>query len=155
MKKARTKGQYRLVLCLWLREALQMNSRQVAEALAKSQSFVKKTWSRYLHEGEAIFKDTDRGGRRRQNLSPEAEREFLDGLLMRMREGQREMDSRFIQEAYEKLVGRPVAISVVHRMLRRHDWRPVDRTRIRTSRGWERASWILPEDRPVTPYEDA
>jgi len=153
LRKARTKGQYRLVLCLWLREVLRMNSRQVALALDMSTSGVKNVWWHYRQKGEALFKERGRGGRRHQNLSLKAEREFLNGLMMQSTPGERVMDTRFIQQAYEKYVGRPVAASVIYGLMKRHDWRPVDRTQFRMPRGWEPYARSLADDLPDVPYE--
>ena len=136
LKSARTKGQYQLVLCLWLREALRMSAPQVALATGMTVSGVWHIWSRYLQKGEVIFKEAGRGGRHRQNLSLKAERDFLNGLLYFSEVGQTTIDTRAIQEAYERLRGRPVSVSVVHRLLKRHGWRPVDRSQIRLPQGW-------------------
>jgi hypothetical protein len=153
LRKARTKGQYRLVLCLWLREVLAMNSQQVALALDMSPSGVKNVWWHYRQKGEALFKEQGRGGRRRQNLSVKAERDFLDDLISQSMPGKRVMDTRFIQQAYETHLGRRVTVSVIYRLLKRHDWRPVDRTQFRMPRGWEPYAHSLREDLPDVPYE--
>ena len=153
LKRARTKGQHQLVLCLWLREALRMNAPQVALALGMSVSGVHHVWSRYLKEGQAIFKEPGKGGRRRQHLSRKAESDFLNRFLFsETRLNQITIDSRAIQEAYEKLVGHPVSISAVHRMLRRHDWRPVDRSVVRLPQGWAPYT-PSPKYKQAQPYE--
>jgi Phage integrase family len=146
LKSARTKSQFQLVQCLWLRAALQMNAQQVALALGWTPSGVWRVWSRYLREGEAMFQRPGKGGRRHQNLSIKAEREFLNGLLFQSEPGQRLMDSRFIQQACERMVGHTVSVSAVHRMLKRHGWRPVDRAQIMMPRSWEPGErWVSDE----------
>jgi hypothetical protein len=149
LKSAHTKAEYRMVLCLWLRAALQMTSEQIAIALGLSRRGVLGIQAGYLHEGEAMFKRAGKGGRHRQNLSVAAERAFLDGLLERTKPANAIMNTMFIQQAYEDLVGRPVTYSVIYRMLKRHDWRYVKMRHVATPRGWAAAK-LAPEDDPPT-----
>ena len=121
LKKARTKGQYQRVLCVWLR-ALGVPSRQVARILDWNPVAVRQLQARYLHEGEAAFEGRGRGGRHHQNLTVGDEREFLAGLLNEMRPDAT-LSARFIQEAYERRLGKPVADTVIYRLLKRHRWR--------------------------------
>lgn len=151
LKSARTKGQYQLVLCLWLRAALGMNPRQIAVAVGMSPSSVARIWTRYFREGEAMFRKRGKGGRHHEYFSLPAERKFLDRLLLQTMPGQRLMDSRFIQEAYERTVGQPVSISAIHRMLKRNHWRTVDSSQIMMPLGWGPAAHPLSDDAP--PYD--
>lgn len=139
LKGARTKSQYQQVLCLWLRAVLQMNSDLIGIALGLTACGVRGVWTRYLHEGEAMFERPGKGGPHRQNLTREAEREFLDRLLKQTLPANAVMDARFIQEAYERLLDRPVTYSVIRRLLKRHGWRPVQLGHIATPRGWAAA----------------
>lgn len=122
LKKARTKPQYERVLCCWLRVAFKMHSRQIGQILDWAPDAVRNVQRRYLHEGEAAFKGPGRGGRHHQHLTKEAEREFLTGLLEETRP-QVILDTRVIQQAYEKRVGHPVADTVIYRLLKRWRWR--------------------------------
>lgn len=143
LKKARTKGQYQKVLCLWMRAALEMTSRQIGLAVGLSPGGVRKIQARWLHAGEAIFKEPGKGGAHRRRLTKEAEREFLERLLKEALPANAVMNTVFIQEAYEKMVGHPVSYSVIHRMLKRNGWRPVRSVDMRTPRKWAAAKLPL------------
>jgi transposase len=143
LKKSRTKGQYQKVLCLWMRAALEMTSDQIALALGMSPWGVRKIQARWLHAGEAIFKEPGKGGAHRRRLTKKAEREFLERLLKEALPANAVMNTVFIQEAYEKMVGHPVEYSVVYRLLKRHGWRPVRRVDMRTPREWAAAKLPL------------
>ena len=45
-----------------------------------------------------------------------------------------------------------MSISAIHRMLKRHDWRPVDRAQIVMPRGWEPGERFPNEE--ASAYED-
>jgi transposase len=145
LKNARTKGQHQAVLCLWLRAALRLTARQIALALGMSVSGVEKIQARYHREGAAMFKRPGKGGRHHQHMSQEAEHDFLAQLLNETQPANAVMGAQFIQEAYEKRLGHPVSVSVVYRMLKRHNWRPVKLGNILTPQGWA-AARVPPEE---------
>ena len=146
LRRARTKGQHQLVLCVWMRAVLHWKADVIAQALNMTAQAVRKVHSQYLHEGEAIFKRKGKGGRRGRALSVKAERDFLEGLLRETQPANALLDVRFIHESYEKMAGHAVSSSVVYRLLRRHNWRRLSSGTIVTpERGWARAR-LLPED---------
>jgi hypothetical protein len=122
MKKAKTKDEYRRVLCVWLRQVLELNSTQIGAALLWSPSQVRVVHSRFLCEGEAAFApEPGRGGRRRWLLTLEEE----CNLLRRVREEawpDSTLEFRTVHQAVEKEAGRRVDAAFVHRMLKRHGW---------------------------------
>jgi transposase len=121
MKKAKTKDEFRRVLCVWLRHSLGMKSPQVAKAVGWSVPFVRWVQARYLRFGEDVFRVPIRGGRRRGVL--DVKEEFA--LLRRLREEawpNSVIDFRTVKQAVERAAGHPVAPSVVNRMLARHGW---------------------------------
>lgn len=121
MKKARTKDEYRRVLCLWLRKALGLNAEQVATALTWSVAHVRFVQARYLRMGETAFELAGRGGRRRELLKVHDERK----LLRRLREEawpNSVLEFRAVHQAVEQAAGRPVDPTVVSRILARHGW---------------------------------
>jgi transposase len=138
LKTARTKGRYQMALCLWLREEFQMNSDQVARALGMSGSGVRKIQARYRHKGEAIFKEPGKGGPHHRRLAKKVERAFLDRLVRMTLPANAIMNTRFVQEVYEKMVGHPVSYSVIYRLLKRHGWRPTGEVDMITPQ-WEAA----------------
>jgi transposase len=146
LKSARTKGQYQRVLCVWMRAVLDMPSHQIAVALGMSHWGVRKIQARWLHVGEAILKEPGKGGAHRRRLTKEVEREFLDRLLKELLPANAVMNTLFIQEAYEKMVGHPVAYSVIYRMLKRHGWRAVRSLEMRTPQRWAAAKLPLTDE---------
>ena len=136
LRRARTKGQHQRVLCVWMRAVLHLKSDVIARALDMSGQAVRKIHMDYLREGEAVFTRPGKGGRRREQLSVKAEREFLEGLLKEARPANALLEARFVHEAYEKTVGHPVSSSVIYRMLRRHGWRRLSVGRVATTQRW-------------------
>ena len=135
MKQARTKDHYRRLLCVWMRVALGMPSRQIGPIVSWSAERVRVVQRSYLRQGESAFKRPGQGGRRRQNLSLRAERQFLAQLLEETRPNAI-LDARFIQAAYEKRVGHTVKDSVIYRLLARHGWRRMARGKVITPQRW-------------------
>ncbi len=63
-----------------------------------------------------------RGGRKRQNMTPEEEAQFLLPFIDRAKEGGVMVVSS-IHQALESSLGRKVALSSVYNLLHRHGWR--------------------------------
>ncbi len=63
-----------------------------------------------------------RGGRMRQNLSLEQEKQLLEPFFQKAREEQT-FDPAEIHSTYESAVGKKVPASTIYRMLARHGWR--------------------------------
>ena len=124
LRRAKTKGEFQRVQCLWLRASLGLSADQVAIALGWHTGSVRKLQARYLREGEAVLKGTGRGGRYYQNLTLEEERQLLQEFLAQSERGGILEVSR-IKAAYEQILGRKVPKSTVYRMLARHGWRKV------------------------------
>src|SRR4030067_138043 len=124
LKRAKTKGEFQRVQCLWLRASLGLPADQVATAIGWHPGSVRKLQARYLREGEAVLKGTGRGGRYYQNLTLEEERRLLQEFLAQSEKGGILEVSR-VQAAYEQVLGRKVPKSTIYRMLARHGWRKV------------------------------
>jgi transposase len=124
LKRAKTKGEFQRVQCLWLRASLGLSGDQVAIALGWHVGSVRKLQARYLREGEAVLKGTGRGGRYYQNLTLEEERQLLRNFLAQSGKGGILEVSR-VKAAYEQVLGRKVPKSTIYRMLARHGWRKI------------------------------
>src|SRR5215831_11297349 len=75
-------------LCLWLCAVVRLPSSEIALALGVSSSWVRSLYARYLREGAAALQERRHGGRRRENLSRDEEREFLSTFLERRELGE-------------------------------------------------------------------
>jgi transposase len=124
LKKTKTKADFQRVQCLWLRAEFVMSSDEVGKAIGYSPATVKKLWSEYFSKGEKALIGVGRGGRRRANLSIEAEKDLLAGFLKKA-EGGGVLVVAEVKEAYEKAIGHSVPKSTVYRMLARHGWRKI------------------------------
>ena len=124
LKSVKKKADYQRVLCVWLRALNDLSADEIATLLGLSIHYVKKVQGEYFSGGEKELTVQNKGGRRRQNLTVEEEREFLAPFL---REAERGgvLVVGAVHRAYEARVGHPVPLSTVTRLLARHDWRKV------------------------------
>jgi transposase len=124
LKESQTKSEFQRIQCLWLREALELSSKKIAIAIGWDSSSVRRLQSKYLKEGEAALIVSARGGRRRENLSLEEEKEVLGPFFEKPKAGGI-LIVKEIKLAYEGKVGGKVPKSTIYRMLARHGWRKV------------------------------
>lgn len=124
LQQARSKDDFRRVLCVWLRAALSLNAEKVAAAIGWSPSRVRAVQGQYFREGESVFFGIGRGGRHRENLPPDQENALLADFLERAQAGG-VLEVSQVKTAYENAVGHPVPKSTVYRMLARHGWRKI------------------------------
>jgi transposase len=118
----RTRAEYERVLCVWLRVALGLSSREIAKALDWQPSSVRRLQARYREQGSAALLTPGRGGRRRALLSFGDEQQLLAGFASRAGEGGIG-EASVIRLALEQKAGHPVAKSTLYRLLDRHGWR--------------------------------
>ena len=124
LKESQTKSEFQRVQCLWLREALDLSSKEIGLAIGWDPSSVRRLQSKYLKEGEAALLVSARGGRHRENLSLEEEKELLGPFFEKSKAGGI-LIVKEIKLAYEGKVGGKVPKSTIYRMLARHGWRKV------------------------------
>lgn len=96
---------------------------QTAQAIGRSAPWTCRLRNRFL-TGEIVGdgQRQQRGGRRRQNMTIEQEREALAPFLDRARSGGILVVGQVKRELEAKL-GRAMALSSVYKLLHRHDWR--------------------------------
>jgi transposase len=124
MQKATTKLEYQHFQALWLRIRFGMKTDEIAAAQGVHQSTVKRIHAHFLQGGIEAAVPQARGGRRRENISPEAEQELLRGFTERAHRGD-VIITREIWRAYEQQVGHQVPCSTITRLLQRHHWRKI------------------------------
>jgi transposase len=124
LREATSKAEYQRVQCVWLRAALGLRARQIATALGWQVGSVRQVHSDYLRQGETALRSKPSGGRHRQNLTVEQEKELLLPFLKQAEAGGVLVVAP-VQAAYEAAVGRPVHHSVVYRALHRQGWRKI------------------------------
>ena len=100
-----------------------MSLEQTAEVTGLSVGWVSKQRNRFI-QGKAVGDGTvpARGGRRRQNFTPQEETAVLKPFLERAREGGILVVGQ-IKHDLEQALGRPMSLSSVYTLLHRHNWR--------------------------------
>jgi len=122
LEQAMTKDEFRKVLCLWLKVALSLTSKQIAIGTGQTPAAVRKTQSRFASEGVQALFTKPRGGRKRENISLARERQILNKFQRRAQRGS-VLNVAEIQKAYELSAGKPVAESTIYRLIARHGLR--------------------------------
>ena len=100
-----------------------MSLQQTAQVTGLSVGWVCKQRNRFI-QGKAVGDGTvpARGGRRRQNFTPEQEVAVLKPFLERARAGGILVIGQ-IKHDLEEALGRPMSLSSVYALLHRHNWR--------------------------------
>jgi transposase len=124
LKKSETKLEFQRIQCLWLRSSLSLSSQDIATAIGWNPSSVRRIQASYLKKGETALLVNDRGGRHRENMSIEEEKELLEPFFREAKKG-KVLVVKEIKLSYEDKVGYKVAKSTIYRMLVRHGWRKI------------------------------
>lgn len=95
---------------------------EIAKTVGVSVATVHQVMSAYNRGGVAAIETPGKGGRRREHLTLEQERAFLQPFAARLALGQRLMVAQ-LQRAYEEVVKQSVAPSTIYRLLKRHGWK--------------------------------
>jgi transposase len=124
LQQVNNKTEYQRIQCVWMRAALGLGAAQIATALGWQAGSVRQVQAAYLRQGETALASKPKGGRHRQNLTVEQEKELLVPFLQQAEEGGVLVVAP-VQAAYEQRLGRPVHHSVVYRALHRQGWRKI------------------------------
>jgi transposase len=100
------------------------HAEEIALHCGVAKDTVHKLISRYNRFGIAAIETAGKGGRRREYLSIEQEKQFLQPFLNRAQKGEIATCAE-VQIAYEERVGHSVDDSTLYRLLERHGWRKV------------------------------
>jgi transposase len=118
-------------ICLWQRWLIIYNAlveprkaEEIARHCGVSKATVHDVISRYNRFGVAAIETTGTGGRRRQYVTLEEEKEFLAPFFAQAERGEIATVGQ-IWHAFEKHVGHEVDDSTIYRLLHRHGWRKV------------------------------
>lgn len=124
LKKAKGRPEFQRIQCVLIRATLGSSAAEIARLPGWSTPTVHVIHFRWAKEGDAIFNLKAKGGRRNEYLTREEEAAFLRPFLDKAEAGG-VLNANDIKEAFERLVGYPVAKSTIYRLLARHDWRQV------------------------------
>jgi transposase len=141
MRQAHSAIVLRRIQCVYLRAKLRLAPAEIAAATGYKKNTVQLIQSAYLRRGEQAFEGPGRGGRRRQNLTPQQEVALLEPFLQTARAGG-VLEAGPVKAAYERTVGRKVHKTTVYRLLARHGWRKlVPRSRHPDGDAQAREAW--------------
>ena len=100
-----------------------MSLKQTAEAIGMSRGWTCRLRNQFIAGRTVDDRGTAaRGGRRRENFSPEQEAAFLKPFLESARAGEILVVGQ-IKQQLETELGRKLALSSVYKLLHRHNWR--------------------------------
>jgi transposase len=100
-----------------------MSIKQTAQAIGVSPGWASQLRNRFLRDGGHSGEEkSSRGGRHRQNMSPEQEEEFLAPFLGKAKTGGILVVSE-IKQAMDQRLNRKVPLSSAYNLLHRHGWR--------------------------------
>jgi|SRR5579871_1354187 len=122
LSEAGSKQEFQRVQCVWLKMALSLNSKQIADAIGWTSASVRRIQARFAKEGPACFMDGRSGGRKRENISIERERQILAKFERQTKRGN-VLNVQQIRQAYELSAGRSVPLSTIYRLIERHGLR--------------------------------
>lgn len=124
LDKANSKADLLRIQCVWLRASLGLSPEDIATATGRKVATVKQMQSRYLRGGKDALLGKGRGGRYHCNLSLKEEHDFLTPFIAAATNGGMLVVNE-IKIAYERRIGRTVAVSTIYRLLARHNWRKI------------------------------
>lgn len=124
MKKAEGLDQYKRMQAIYFRAYYKEKASKIAERTGLSLGTIWNIHSRWKREGIKIFDIQETGGRLREYLSYEQEKDFLKQFNNEGKSGGI-LEVKVIHEAYKKVIGEKIALSTTYRMLDRHEWRKI------------------------------
>jgi len=123
LSKAKTAEELRQAQAVVMPLEFGLSMEQTARAIGVSTGWACQLRNRFIREGAIPRKDKpSRGGRRRENMSPEEEKAFLAPFFDRAKEGGILVVGE-IKNALDRRLGRNVALASAYNLLHRHDWR--------------------------------
>jgi len=124
METTKSKIEFQRLQCVYLADTKPgLTAAAIGEIVMLSACWVKEIHSNFRKYGMDSIKDK-RGGRYRENMSIEEERNLLAEFEEQSKSGNLVVVGK-IKSAYEKKVGKEVAESTIYRMLERHGFRKI------------------------------
>ncbi len=123
LAKVRSADELRQLQALIFPLEIELSIEQTAHLIGRSVRWTTKARTDYIQAGKlTAHEKPGKGGRHRQNLTPEAEKVFLEPFLAKATEGGILVVAE-IHQALEAELGRKVALSSAYNLLHRHGWR--------------------------------
>jgi len=116
--------EFQRFLCVWLRVEQGLSTKEIARVLGWNINTVRITQRDFVARGSNALVEQQRGGRRRQLMTIEEEKQFLTAFED-LAGSASMLVANEIHAALEKRLGHKVHKTTVYRLLRRHGWRKV------------------------------
>lgn len=110
------------IQCIYFKVKYDKIPEEIGGMVGYNTNYVKQIQAQYWKNGDSAFYIKQKGGRRRENLTIEEEKAFIDELRQKANNDEI-IDINKIKENYEKKFGKKVSKSTIYRMLKRHDWK--------------------------------
>ncbi len=124
MHEAKDLDQYKRMQAVYFRAYFKEKAHKISERTGLSIGTIWNVHNRWKHYGPHIFEIKNTGGRLRENLTLEEEKKLLK-RFKKAGEGGGILEVKVIHEAYQKAMGKNIALSTIYRMLDRHNWRKI------------------------------
>lgn len=124
LKKRSASLSVKRIQCILFKVKYNKTPEEISEMVGYHPSHVVKVQALFWKKGDIVFQIKERGGRKRENLKIEEEKELIDKFNKEAEKGGI-LEVSSIKAAYEAKIGKKVPKSTVYRMLDRHDWREV------------------------------
>ena len=121
LQEAPNEASHKRRMAIWLTHTGKLHAHKVANVLGISTQAVWLWIRQYNQAGPTGLVRNGRGGRRRSSMSLKQEIELLAPLIQKARAGHPPKPAAIRQIIQNKL-DRPVSMSYVYRLLRRHNW---------------------------------
>jgi transposase len=112
------------VQCIYFKINYGKIPKEIGEMVGYNKDYVKQIQAEYWKNGDTAFYLKQRGGRRRENLTIQEEKAFVDEFQTKAEKAEI-LEVSKIKESYENKIGKKVPKSTVYRMLKRQNWRKV------------------------------
>jgi transposase len=99
-----------------------MSQPEIADVTGTSLSTVNRAHMAYAHEGLKGLKAKPRGGRMRENMTKDEEKELLAQFAKAAGVGEL-LNIHDMKRAYEEKIGHPTGTNTIYKLLARHGWR--------------------------------
>jgi len=116
---ARSKSSLQRAQCILLWSELGMHPDQIATIIGWSPGSVRNFCTVFKKNGFSALMPMEKGGRRHQYMTLEAERSFLRLFIARAR-SVGHLDVADLRQAYERTTGHSCSLSTIYRLVKRH-----------------------------------
>lgn len=124
IKEEKESNSLKRIQCIYLRAKFNYPAATIAEIVGFHKQAVLNIHSRFLKHGEESLELKSKGGRMRENMSIQAEKDFLKDLEQVGNDGQI-LEVSLVKSKLEAKLGKKIAKSSVYELLHRHGWRKI------------------------------